>query len=288
VAAELVVIAVLYLLYRSVRLLTRDSTEQALVNAQRVLDLERAVGLALEEGVQRAALSSELVIELLNRYYVGVHFPATVAFLAWAFVRRRSAYGVIRTWFAVVTFAALVVHVLFPLAPPRMLPGFVDTLQTYGPRIYSEDPAGSVANQFAAMPSLHFGWALMVAGGVLWLRPRRSSLVAVLHPALTLLAIIATGNHYWLDAAVAGVIVVLGAAAVARIRRRCPVVPVAPAAEVPLGPPPARRTCQGRAAAAPCRRTGTERHDRRRATHDRAHDAAADRRTSDQDTPGRR
>ena len=97
----------------------------------------------------------------------------------------------------------MVIHVAFPLAPPRMLEGYVDTLRVFGPSIYPEDPSRSVANQFAAMPSLHFGWALMVAVGIIVLTSSRYRWWWLAHPAVTLLAIVATGNHYLLDAAVA-------------------------------------------------------------------------------------
>ena len=86
--------------------------------------------------------------------------------------------------------------------------GFVDTLQTYGPRIYAEDTNESVANQFAAMPSLHFGWALLIALMFIRIKRTRWSWVALAHPAITLLAIVATANHYLADAAVAGVLVI--------------------------------------------------------------------------------
>ena len=103
-----------------------------------------------------------------------------------------------------------------------MLPdaGFVDTLQRFGPRIYSTDTSESVANQFAAMPSLHFGWAFIVAGAYVSIRRTRRSLWAMLHPAITFLAIVATANHYWLDAAVAGVLVVAVAALLGARRER--------------------------------------------------------------------
>ena len=84
-----------------------------------------------------------------------------------------------------------------------MTNGFVDTLRLYGPRIYSSDPRRSVANQFAAMPSLHFGWAFMLACGFVAIKRSRRSAVVLLHPAVTLLAIVATGNHYWIDAIIA-------------------------------------------------------------------------------------
>ncbi len=167
-------------------------------------------------------MHSHTLVAFLNRYYVTVHFPLTVAFLLWVFFRHHSAYARIRNTFVSVTVAALAIHVAFPLAPPRMLPdaGFVDTLQRFGPRIYSTDTSESVANQFAAMPSLHFGWAFIVAGAYVSIRRTRRSLWAMLHPAVTLLAIVATANHYWLDAAVAGVLVVAAAALLSGRRER--------------------------------------------------------------------
>jgi hypothetical protein len=100
-----------------------------------------------------------------------------------------------------------------------MLPhlGFVDTLAEYGPRIYSTDPRRSVANQFAAMPSLHFGWALIAAWCVAGTVRNRWTRLLWVHPFLTLVAITATANHYWLDSIVAGAIVLL-AYAVLRVR----------------------------------------------------------------------
>ena len=196
---ELVVAAGVFLLYRAGRGLSHGDADEALANTSSVLDIEHALGIATERSVQSWTLGSTTLVELLNHYYVTVHFPATVAFLVWVFVRHENAYRPVRRWFVAVTITALAVHIAFPLAPPRMLPGFVDTLREYGPRIYSTDPQQSVANQFAAMPSLHFGWALMVAASIIAIRRTRWSLLALAHPAITLFAIVATGNHYWLD-----------------------------------------------------------------------------------------
>jgi hypothetical protein len=156
-------------------------------------------------------------VAFLNRYYVTVHFPLTAMMLMYVYLRHQGTYARARNWFVSVTLAALVIHVLFPLAPPRMIhdAGFVDTLQRFGPHIYSTDTTQSIANQFAAMPSLHFGWAVMVACTFIAIKRTRRSLLALLHPAITLLAIVATANHYWIDAAVA-LLLVVGAAAVWR------------------------------------------------------------------------
>ena len=210
-AKELAIAGTVYLAYWFGRTLTRDAHAAASRNAERVIDLERTAGVFTEKTLQRWAIDVPGVVELLNRYYVWVHFPATITFLVWVFSVRRHAYATIRSWFAAVTVSGLVIHVLFPLAPPRMTPGFVDTLDAFGPDIYTDDTSRSVANQFAAMPSLHFGWALIVAIGLgrLTRRGRRAWMV---HPVITLLAIVVTGNHYWIDAAVAGALVVAAVA----------------------------------------------------------------------------
>ena len=207
---ELLMMGGVFAVYRQIRFLTRNDTDAAMDNARRVVDLEKQFHFFSERTVQDMVMHSHTLVAFLNRYYVTVHFPLTVAFLLWVFFRHHAAYARIRNTFVTVTVAALAIHVAFPLAPPRMLPdaGFVDTLQRFGPRIYSTDTSKSVANQFAAMPSLHFGWAFIVAGAYVSIRRTRRSLWVMLHPAITLLAIVATANHYWLDAAVAGVLVV--------------------------------------------------------------------------------
>jgi hypothetical protein len=205
-AIELVIVTAGFLTYRWCRLFTRDENRQAMRNARRVIDFERALGVFGEQSVQQWALASRVVVDVLNRYYVSVHFPITIVFLVWVYFRHFAAYSFIRTWFALVTLTALAIHVGFPLAPPRMTPGFVDTLQEFGPRVYAADPRRSVANQFAAMPSLHFGWALMLASSVIAIKRTRRSIIIVLHPLMTLFAIVATGNHYWLDAIAAGLL----------------------------------------------------------------------------------
>jgi hypothetical protein len=219
---ELFLMSAVFVVYRQIRFLTRNDTDAAMENAERVVDFERRFSVFSERSVQDLVMHSHTVVAFLNRYYVTVHFPLTIAFLLWVFFRHHDAYHRIRNCFVSVTVAALAIHVAFPLAPPRMLPeaGFVDTLQRFGPRIYSTDTSESIANQFAAMPSLHFGWAFIVAGAYVSIRRTRRSLWVMLHPAITLLAIVATANHYWLDAAVAGVLVVVAAALLSARRER--------------------------------------------------------------------
>ncbi|MFB0620680.1 phosphatase PAP2 family protein [Streptomyces sp. AGS-58] len=202
---EFLLVAGLFLVYKLGRRLATGHTPEAFHNARRVWHLERAAHLPHENAVQSALLHGDTLVHLANTYYATVHFPATLAFLVWLYVRRPAHYVWARRVLAVVTTAALVLPFTFPLAPPRMLTGtgLVDTARLYGPSVYGPPSSDHLSNQFAAMPSLHFGWALMVAVGLIAATRSRWRALWLLHPALTLLVITGTANHYWLDALVA-------------------------------------------------------------------------------------
>ncbi|GGT12556.1 phosphatase PAP2 family protein [Streptomyces purpureus] len=206
---ELLLVAALFLVYMAGRRLATGHESRALHNADRIWELERAVRLPGEGLVQRLLLHSEPLVHTANTYYAAVHFPATAAFLVWLYWRRPAHYLWSRRVLTLLTGAALALHLLLPLAPPRMLAaaGLVDTARVYGPSVYGAAPGtDSLANQFAAMPSLHFGWALMVAIGLIRACAGRWRWLWLLHPLVTLLVVVSTANHYWLDALVAAVL----------------------------------------------------------------------------------
>ncbi|MFD6075269.1 phosphatase PAP2 family protein [Streptomyces hydrogenans] len=206
---ELLLVTGLFLVYKFGRLLANGHETAAFRNADLVWDAERALHLPGEGAVQQLLLHGEPLIRAANTYYAAVHFPATIAFLAWLYWRRPAHYVWSRRVLALLTGAALALHILVPLAPPRMLAatGLVDTARVYGPSVYGAVPeADSMANQFAAMPSLHFGWALMVAIGLIAATRSPLRWWWLLHPALTLLVIVGTANHYWTDALAAAVL----------------------------------------------------------------------------------
>jgi hypothetical protein len=200
---EVAIVAGLLVLYRLGRTLGRHEAARAFSNARDVLAIEDWFGIDTELTLQRAALDHLTLVRLLNRYYASVHFTASIAFLVFVYVKAPRLVAHIRYLFVTVTAAALVIHLAYPLAPPRMLDGYVDTISRYGPAIYQETSVASMANQFAAMPSLHFGWAVLVAYGVIRGLHTRWRWLIVLHPTITLAAIVLTANHYWLDALVA-------------------------------------------------------------------------------------
>jgi hypothetical protein len=194
--------ALLWLAYAAVRGLTAGDLTSATENAVAIMDLQRSLGLPSEAAVQRAVLDHPWLLRGANVYYIGVHFPATIGFLLWAWLCRRSHFSRIRNSLILVSGVGLVLHVLYPLKPPRMMGGFVDTAAVFGPDPYELSISGG-ANQFAAMPSLHVGWALLVAIGFIATATSRMRWLALLHPVVTLAVVVITANHYWLDAAVA-------------------------------------------------------------------------------------
>ncbi|MFJ8107720.1 phosphatase PAP2 family protein [Streptomyces sp. NPDC096132] len=206
IVRELLLVAGLFLVYKFGRQLATGHTAEAFRNAGDVWHAERWLHLPGEGAVQSLLLHGDTLVRVANTYYATVHFPATLAFLVWLYLRRPAHYVWARRVLAAVTAAALVLHLAFPLAPPRMLAaaGLVDTARVYGPSVYGPPQTDHLSNQFAAMPSLHFGWALMVAIGLVVATRSRWRWLWLLHPLVTLLVIVGTANHYWLDAVVAG------------------------------------------------------------------------------------
>jgi hypothetical protein len=208
---EVVLLGSLFALYELGRHVVRSRGGLAFTDADWVLETERLLRLPSEVTVQHALLHSGHLVHAANVFYVSVHFPATIAFLLWTWLARPAAYLWARSLLVTVTAVSLVLHVTFPLAPPRMMAGdgFIDTMAVFGPSAYG-DGTQSVTNQYAAMPSLHAAWALVIAVVLVAELRSRWRWLAVLHPVITVAVIVGTANHYWLDVAAAGLLV-LGA-----------------------------------------------------------------------------
>src|SRR3954451_16861192 len=203
---ELALVVALLLFYKYGRFFTKGHVQTAIENARDVMGLERSLGVFSEAHLQDLVLHDTGLVRFLNVYYLIAHVAATAAAFVWLYVRHPPMYRRFRNVMIVITTAGMAVHLLLPLAPPRMFPnlGFVDTARVFGPASYGAgSPYKGFANQFAAMPSLHFGWALVIAWAVLLATKSRWRYLVILHPVITLAAIVLTANHYWLDAAVA-------------------------------------------------------------------------------------
>lgn len=202
---EVGLLAVLFAFYKWGRTLMEHGPGQAMSNARWLWGFERA-WLPSEVDVQQWALGWDHTAFLANVYYVSVHFPGTALLLVWLYVRHRAAYGRVRNELVALTAAGLLVHTVFPLAPPRLAGiGAVDTMLTVGPSAYPA-AADGIANQYAAMPSLHIGWAILVAVAVLRVSRSRWRWVVALHAPVTVLVVVVTANHYWTDGIVAALL----------------------------------------------------------------------------------
>jgi len=227
-----------YFVYSLIRNATAaDSASVAFRHARTVIHAERLLGMYHEESIQDLFLHYHWLVRALNVYYGTFHFVVTTLALIWCFRRRPDRYPLWRNTLAATTGLALVGFALFPLMPPRLLDacnsfgacahyGFVDTLERFG-GLWSFDSGTmkSISNQYAAMPSLHCGWALWCTATLWPLSRGREWVKAVLvaYPCLTVFAIVVTANHFLLDAvggaAVFGAGFLVAAALVARRAR---------------------------------------------------------------------
>jgi lysylphosphatidylglycerol synthetase-like protein (DUF2156 family) len=175
--------------------------------------LEHVFGLDIEIHLNHALMHFPDLARVANAFYATAHFAVTLSVLVWLYRRRPESFRWLRTSLMVATSLALMGFWVYPLAPPRFLPsrGFVDpvtALHTFG--LYSSPEAGSVTNQFAAMPSMHAGWSLWCAVAVVSLSRRTLiRVLALLYPIVTILVIFSTANHYVLDALAGAAIVTI-------------------------------------------------------------------------------
>ncbi len=219
---EALVFAAALLAYQASRAVVIGDAATATSHAWEVLSLERGIGLDVEDAIQRGAAAMPGASQVLNAFYLTAHLPVTAAFFVWLFRRRRDAYRVVRDGFLAANALALGVFIAFPTAPPRLLEGagLADTLRAESGVDLHGGPLAGWFNPYAAVPSMHFGYALLVGIGLVVLaRSATARLAGVAYPVAVLLAITATGNHFVLDAAAGAAVMGLGLGSVEALRR---------------------------------------------------------------------
>jgi hypothetical protein len=175
--------------------------QQALGNAGGVLHVEQSLNLDPERALDHWLAAHHSLAVWLSDYYDNAHWVLTLALLGWLWWRRADLYPPLRNALVLTNVFAFVVFWRYPVAPPRMLPGFTDVVSSTHAFLDSHDgPLASSANQLAAMPSLHMAWAAWCALAVWRISERRwVRVLAVSYPCLTAFAVLATGNHFVLD-----------------------------------------------------------------------------------------
>src|SRR4051812_6604319 len=209
---EVGILAFLYAMYEVVRGAGDTSVAVARDHTSDIVSLERVVHVFHEQAVQEWSRGVPYLPAVLGVAYMTLHFGVTAFAVRWVYRERTEAFPLVRTTLIASTALALAGYVLYPAAPPRLAGlGFSDTVTTHTGLNLSSDLLGSFYNPVAAVPSLHFGYALIVGVVVFKLARRRwVRILGAAYPAFMLFDIVATGNHFWFDAAAGAVVVGIG------------------------------------------------------------------------------
>jgi hypothetical protein len=226
-ARELGLLAGLYAGYSVARLLGHADLAGATANAHDLLTVERTLHLDVEGPANDAVQAWPVLAVVASYWYSLLHYIVTPAVLVWVYRRRHGDYPRVRNALVIASAIGLVGFTLLPMAPPRMLPGFVDTLAStsyagwWGGEASAPKGLGALTNQLAAMPSLHVGWAIWVAWVVVGLSTHRwVRMLAIAYPVVTTLVVVGTANHYLLDAVAGAAVVAVGFRLARHLARR--------------------------------------------------------------------
>jgi hypothetical protein len=180
--------------------MAHHNPDGAVGRGERILDIERSAHIASEYDINHWVDRHSILTQLCNGFYVYGHFNGLIIFLAWIFIAHRSLYPSVRMSVVLVTAMCFLGHLVTTVAPPRLLPGggFIDTAAQHGQSVYGPTTL-EVADQLSAFPSVHVGWAAIVAYWAWRASPGKWGWVGVAHFVLTSLVVVATANHYWLD-----------------------------------------------------------------------------------------
>ena len=213
-AREFALIAGLYAVWRLARMLPLATTSGAMARGREIDHIEHLLHLPSELTLQQFVLAHEWLASASSWYYATMHVPSLIAFLVWLFIRHRDQFPHWRNGLALLTAGCLVIRFV-RVAPPRFFPdlGYENLAQNFGVSVYGSDVQTGVSDQFAAMPSIHVGWAAVVSLGIVAVSTSVWRWVFLLHLILTTLVVSATANHWWLDGVVAVLLLLAGLAA---------------------------------------------------------------------------
>jgi hypothetical protein len=216
---------VVYQGYQLVRGIADGRQAVAMANGLHVIHLERSLGAFFEPGFQQAFISHQWLIEAANWMYFNSHFVVTISFLAWLYLFRNENFNFVRNLFMVAMVLALMGYTLFPTAPPRMFPGagFTDTIHVFTNMNQDSSFASVLVNPYAAVPSMHIAFSLMIAIPAMnlvrsvWARALWSG-----YPLVVFFVIVVTANHFWFDAAAGAAVACLAAVTAHQLARLRP------------------------------------------------------------------
>lgn len=200
-----------YFVYFLVRGFTETNIARAEENAHRLIRLERHLGFYHEEAIQDLVTGHDWLINLANWIYIWGHWPVILVVGGWLLYAHPDRYRIVRTAFLVSGAIGLVVFATFPVAPPRLLDiGLADTV-TERSHAYRVLQPPIFVNQYAALPSLHFGWDLLIGIALVATANRTVvRVIGVLLPLAMAFAVVATANHFIIDAIAGGALALFG------------------------------------------------------------------------------
>jgi membrane-associated phospholipid phosphatase len=222
---QLGLLLVVDLAYETVRGLADGQRVTAFANGQQIIDIERATHTFFEPGLQAFFMQASWVIDFANQVYMNSQFAVVLGFFFWLYFFRNEAFYFVRNMFIVSMGLALVGYVLYPTAPPRLFPeyGFVDTINDFSNVNHDSAFVKLFINPYAAVPSMHCAFALMVGVSAAQLsRHWYTRALWVLWPVLVIWVVVVTANHYWIDAALGAAVAAVSALVAHRLARARP------------------------------------------------------------------
>jgi membrane-associated phospholipid phosphatase len=209
--------------YEAVRGLADGAREQAMVNGQNVISLEKSLHTFFEPNLQSIFIDHRWIIDFANYMYMNSHFVVTTAFLVWLYFFRNQNFYFVRNMFMVAMALAIVGYALVPTAPPRLFPqeGFVDTITDFAQVNHDSGLVKLFINPYAAIPSMHVAFSTMIGvTGVLVSRHTISKVLWAVYPVLVFWVVVVTANHFWIDGAAGLLVAVLSALAAREVLAR--------------------------------------------------------------------
>jgi PAP2 superfamily len=211
------------LTYELVRGLADGARAEAFLNGANVIALEKNLHTFFEPDFQAVFLDHRWIIDVANFMYMNSHFVVTTAFLVWLYIFRNQHFYFVRNMFLVAMGLAVIGYALLPTAPPRLFPedGFVDTITQYAQVNHDSGLVKVFINPYAAVPSMHCAFALMIGvTGVLISNHRLTKTAWAIYPLLVFWVVIVTANHFWIDAAAGALVAILAALAARQVLAR--------------------------------------------------------------------
>ena len=218
-AAETSLVCALFALWQLANRVAHTGVAGGLSHGRGVWRLERALHVPSERSLQNLILGHDWLVRAANIYYATAHLTGMVVFLVWLWLRHRDRYPHWRNVVVAFTGIALLIEMV-PVAPPRLIggTGLVDTAMVYGQSVYAF-VGSNFADQYAALPSIHVGWAVLIGVAMVRCGGKAAGAVGVSHALLTFFVVVATANHYWLDGATACAVLIAALVLVAGLRR---------------------------------------------------------------------